>query len=127
MTPTLTGQTLSSAECESTLDLSTSDGWFLTIENDYAFVLPDRPMLRTDAGQEDAIVAVLTDAVGTAIDSFEIGNDGSLSVGVAHGILSVAASEDFEAWSIVGPEEGARRLHSGRRARPLALRRPTKP
>lgn len=105
MMPTLAGQTISSVECESTLDLTTSEGWFLTIENDYSFALPGRPALRTDSGEEDAIVSVLTSAVGTAIESFEIGDDGSLSVGIAQGVLSVSASEAFESWSIVGPEK----------------------
>jgi len=103
MIPTLTGQTLSRVDCETTLDLSTEQGWFLTIEDDYVFTVPGRPVLRTTDGDEDEIVEILSAAVGTPIEEFAAGADGSLTVRLAGGVLEVSASADFEPWSLVGP------------------------
>ena len=105
MTFDLTGQTVESVACDVSLQLRTADGWQITVENDYELASADGRVLTTVAGEEDRIVAVLTEAVGTPLTSFSYTEEGRLTFAVAGGEVRVAPSPDFESWGIVGPNK----------------------
>lgn len=101
----LTGQHLTRVECEVTLQVVTAEGWFITVENDYEWRGADGALLTTIGGEEDRIVATLTEAIGSPLTTFSYSEDGRLTFGVAAGEVRVAASEQFESWGIVGPDK----------------------
>lgn len=104
MTPDLTGEQLASVACETTLDLRTDGGWYLTIENDYALERPGFPRLDTAAGQEDEIVSVLASLVGRDVRAIVSGS-GGLALAIGDATVRVDPSPDYESWSMVGPRQ----------------------
>lgn len=105
MTVDLTGQTVATVQCDAALSLTTDDGWFLTVENDYEFAHRDGRLLRTVDGDEEVIVAELERAVGAQILGFSYAESGEMTLEVPTGTVHVSASPDYESWNVVGPEK----------------------
>lgn len=104
MIPDLSGERLDAVACETTLDLHTDGGWFLTVENDYALERPGQPRLDTAAGQEGEIVAVLESLVGSAVTATASGS-GGLVLTIGETTVRVDPAPTFESWSMVGPRK----------------------
>lgn len=101
----LTGHRLESVSGDTALHLTLSGDWQVTVENDYEYGRSDDgPLLRTAAGDEPAIVALLTAAVGTTVSSFAYTADGHLRLGLGPGELLVEPCRNFESWGLVGPD-----------------------
>ena len=105
MSVDLTGQAVATVQCDAALTVTTDDGWFLTVENDYEFAHRDGRLLRTVDGDEEVIVAELERAVGSQILAFNYQEGGEMSLEVPAGTVHVSASPDFESWNLVGPEK----------------------
>ena len=101
----LTGRLLETVSGDTALHLTLSGDWLLTIENDYEYAGADGALLRTAAGDEPAIVALLTAAVGTAVTSFSYTDEGHLRLGIGAGELLVEPCANFESWGLVGPDK----------------------
>lgn len=105
MTIDLTGQTLASVVCDGPLQLTTSDGWHVTIENDYELRSSDGTSLSTASGEEELIVDLLTQAVDAPLTAFSYTDDGHLRLSVGGHEVRVAPDEGFESWNVVGPDQ----------------------
>ncbi|WP_109507281.1 DUF6188 family protein [Nocardioides speluncae] len=99
------GQRLTTVTVTEALELTTEDGWLITIENDYELTRPGQPSLRTTDGQEPAIQALLDAMVGRPLVGLAYTSRGDLTVHLPDGSLSVSSTPAFEAWSIVGPNQ----------------------
>lgn len=102
MTTDLTGKTLATISLDTILDLGTSDGWLISVENDYVWVTSAHADLRTIDGQEPEILAILNKFIGRTVD-ITYSAAGQLTICFPGGELLVAPTRDYEAWSIVGP------------------------
>lgn len=102
----VSGHTITDQQVDYTVSFLTSGGFEFRVEG--AFTMRDATGEQAEANAEDELdtrIAAVGTLTGTTLTTASVADDGTLRVSLQDGrVLTAGADEQFEAWTIAGPE-----------------------